>query len=182
MVIKIISGGQTGADRAALDWAIRHGIRHEGSYPKGRGGENGEIPPKYKLTELSSESYADQIERNILDSDGTLLLTEGSALTEASALTAEYCQRHRKPLLRLIRSAPRSAARLASFVEKHQIFVLNITGCHSSSARGMESFVDSILSESSQIFLLPHKNYLFMDHPLPLSETSEKRATGEHTI
>jgi len=72
MVIKIISGGQTGADRAALDFAIKHNIPYGGWVPKGRKTEDGTLPEKYNLQEMPTVQYANRTEKNILDSDGTL--------------------------------------------------------------------------------------------------------------
>ena len=74
-VRKIVSGGQTGVDRAALDFAIRHGIAHGGYCPKGRRSESGRIAEKYQLTECASPDYAMRTALNILHSDGTLILT-----------------------------------------------------------------------------------------------------------
>jgi hypothetical protein len=96
--IQLISGGQTGADRAALDAAIALGLPHGGWLPKGRKTEAGPLPPHYRLQELDSPRYRDRTERNILSADATLIcsygpLTGGSALTEALAI------RHDRPLL-----------------------------------------------------------------------------------
>ena len=72
MIIRIISGGQTGADRAALDFAIKHNIPYGGWVPKGRKTEDGTLPEKYHLQEMPTVQYANRTEKNILDSDGTL--------------------------------------------------------------------------------------------------------------
>jgi len=86
MLQKIISGGQTGADRAALDFAIGFDIPHGGWIPKGRKTEDGVLPDKYKLKEMPTASYPKRTEKNVLDSDGTLILSHGK-LTGGSALT-----------------------------------------------------------------------------------------------
>ena len=98
--VLIISGGQTGADQAALDAAMALGIAHGGWLPKGRKTEAGPLPPRYALREMASGRYRDRTEKNILIADGTLLcsfgpLTGGSALTEALAI------RHARPLLHI---------------------------------------------------------------------------------
>jgi predicted Rossmann-fold nucleotide-binding protein len=73
--LTIISGGQTGADRAALDWALQHGIPHGGSCPRGRLAEDGVIPTRYQLQELPSPEYAARTERDVLDADGTVIFS-----------------------------------------------------------------------------------------------------------
>ncbi len=77
MIKRIISGGQTGADQAALDVAIKLDISHGGWIPKGRLTEDGPLPDKYKLQEMPTSSYPKRTEKNILDSDGTLILSHG---------------------------------------------------------------------------------------------------------
>ena len=96
MISKIISGGQTGVDRAALDAAIQLGIPHGGSIPKGRRAEDGPISERYNLKETNSDAYADRTEQNILDADGTLLISRG-ALTDGSELTRILAAKHKKP-------------------------------------------------------------------------------------
>ena len=77
MIKRIISGGQTGADQAALDIAIEFGILHGGWIPKGKKTEDGVLPDKYKLKEMPTASYPKRTEQNVLDSDGTLILSHG---------------------------------------------------------------------------------------------------------
>ena len=77
MISKIISGGQTGADRAALDVAIKLSIPHGGWIPKGRKTEDGTLPDKYKLKEMTTASYPKRTEQNVIDSDGTLIIARG---------------------------------------------------------------------------------------------------------
>ena len=96
MLQKIISGGQTGADRAALDFAIEFNIPHGGWIPKGRKTEDGVLPEKYQLQEMPTASYPKRTEKNILDSDGTLILSYGK-LTGGSALTRKLTKKHSKP-------------------------------------------------------------------------------------
>jgi len=74
-ILKIVSGGQTGADRAALDWAIRNGVPCGGWCPKGRRAEDGAIEAKYPLKESSSRSYLQRTEWNVGDSDGTVVFS-----------------------------------------------------------------------------------------------------------
>ena len=77
-VTKFVSGGQTGADRAALDWAIEHKFEHGGWCPLGRLAEDGPIDPKYELTETPTAEYAQRTEWNVRDSDGTVIFSIGS--------------------------------------------------------------------------------------------------------
>jgi len=156
MVIKIISSGQAGVERAALDWAIIHGVRHGGYCSKALCSEE-QIRTSYRLTELLADSNSDAVERNVVESDGTLLITEGDALSDVSALAVEYCRNYEKPLLLIKHSEPNGARRLVSFVEKHKIFVIHITGPGTSKANGLVTFVTSIMDEALPIFLFPRR-------------------------
>ena len=96
--MKIISGGQTGADRAALDAAIELKIPHGGWLPRGRKTEEGPLPQRYLLRELDSENYKERTEKNVIDSDGTIIVSFGP-LTGGSALTESLAIRHDRPCL-----------------------------------------------------------------------------------
>jgi predicted Rossmann-fold nucleotide-binding protein len=82
--LKIISGGQTGADRAALDFAIKHGMPHGGWCPQGRIAEDGPIDAKYQLHETPSADYVQRTEWNVRDSDGTVIFSVGKELSGCS--------------------------------------------------------------------------------------------------
>src|SRR6516225_901027 len=97
--IKIISGGQTGVDRAALDFAIRHGLEHGGWCPKGRKAEDGAIPRRYHLQETDSPEYAERTVKNILAADATLIIVREEPLTGGTALTFELAEKHGRPVL-----------------------------------------------------------------------------------
>jgi len=86
---KIVSGGQTGADRAALDFAIKNNIHHGGWIPKSRLTEEGPLPTHYQLWEMETRSYAKRTEQNVIDSDGTLILSHGE-LSGGSDLTRQF--------------------------------------------------------------------------------------------
>ncbi len=77
MLKKIISGGQTDADQAALDIAIKLRIPHGGWIPKGRTTEAGTLPDRFKLQEMSSGNYAECIKQNVIDANGTLIISYG---------------------------------------------------------------------------------------------------------
>lgn len=130
MVTKIISGGQTGADRAALDVAIKLGILHGGWTPKGRLTENGKLDDKYQLKEMDTADYNKRTEQNVIDSDGTLILSHGK-LTGGSDYTQDMVLRHGRPWLHIdLNKAPssRSVRQIKSWIAEHKIKVLNVAG------------------------------------------------------
>jgi hypothetical protein len=131
---KIISGGQTGADRAALDFAMQHDIPHGGWLPKGRRTEEGPLAGKYQLQEMPTSRYESRTQKNILDSDGTLIVSHGK-LNRGSALTRQLAEKHKKPWIHidLDNVGQKEAARLlAAWMEKHHIFMLNVAGARKS--------------------------------------------------
>lgn len=145
--MKIISGGQTGADRAALDVALELGIECGGWCPRGRRAEDGAIDARYPLRETDSAEYPVRTERNVIDSDATVLITRGRA-TGGSALTARLARRHRKPLLEidLDQTAPAAAAeRLRDFIAGSGAAVLNVAGPRESTAPGIGALVKEVL-------------------------------------
>jgi hypothetical protein len=77
MITKIISGAQSGVDRAALDFALKFKISHGGWIPKGRLAEDGPLPEKYQLQEMPTSSYPKRTEQNVIDSDGTVIFSRG---------------------------------------------------------------------------------------------------------
>ena len=131
MLRKIISGGQTGVDRAALDVAMRLGIAHGGWIPKGRLTEDGSLPPQYQLQEMPTDDYAARTEQNVLDSDGTLLISRGSP-TGGTDHTRKMALKHGKQLLHIdmaLGQRPSDAGSLiASWIEMNRIETLNVAG------------------------------------------------------
>src|SRR5690349_3289616 len=125
---RIVSGGQTGADRAALDWAIARGVPHSGYCPKGRLSEDGVIPDRYALTELGSMSYLARTEKNVRESDGTVIFTLSEKLAGGPKRTAEFAEAHGKPCLHIWHTPRLEIAALAlrAFVVDHRIQVLNV--------------------------------------------------------
>lgn len=95
---KIIAGGQTGADRAGLDAAMEAGIPVGGYCPKGRLAEDSTVPAKYLLTELNAGGYTARTEKNVVESDGTLILNVGN-LSGGTRLTLDCAKKHAKPCL-----------------------------------------------------------------------------------
>ena len=94
---KVISGGQSGADQAGLDWAIAHNIPHGGWCPKGRRSEDGQIDARYQLAETPSSNYLERTEWNVRDSDATLIFTLTDKLDGGSKNTKELAERLDKP-------------------------------------------------------------------------------------
>ena len=146
--VTILSGGQTGADRAALDWALARGVAHGGWCPRGRRAEDGPIPPCYRLQETESEDYRERTECNVRDSDATVILSLAPELTGGSALTAELASVLGKPCLHLSEERdglPDAAAALRALVTRHGVRVLNVAGPRASGAPGIERFVAAVL-------------------------------------
>lgn len=150
--LKIISGGQTGVDRAALDWAIAHGIPHGGYCPLGRLAEDGSIPAQYQLQEFPLADYAARTEQNVLAADGTVIFTLKTALLGGTLLTAQYAQKWQKPLLHLAQEtvAKEGAQKLLDFLTQHHIQVLNVAGPRASEAPGIETYVKQTLESLLQ--------------------------------
>ena len=154
MLKKIISGGQTGVDQAALDVAINFGIDHGGWIPKGRKTEAGKLPDKYMLKEMPTSSYLKRTEQNVIDSDGTLIISHGK-LTGGSLQTFVMAKRHNKELLHIDLEINRgfSAAQLIqSWIVLNDIKVLNVAGPRASE--------DPYIYENA-VRLLKAVNYLF---------------------
>ena len=155
--ITIISGGQTGADQAALDAAIFLRIPHGGWICSGRKTEAGPLPDKYLLKEIESPRYRDRTEKNILAADGTLIFcfgppTGGSALTEALAI------RHDRPCLRLdldVITETQAATALLSWLHEQKIRILNVAGPRASNEPRIHGAVYSILTNLSWEELRP---------------------------
>jgi len=145
---KIISGGQTGADRVALDWAIKHNVPHGGWCPKGRKAEDGSISPVYQLTETPSDDYLERNEWNVRDSDGTVIFTIRCELSDGSKRTADFAEQHRKPWLHLSENSEGGDAeiRLKRFIEDNNIKVLNVAGSRASQEPRLLAFVPAVLS------------------------------------
>lgn len=129
MLARIISGGQTGADRAALDAALALAFPIGGSCPVGRMAEDGPLAERYTLTEIGG-GYRQRTRQNVVDADATAIFYQAYPRggTEATLL---FCIRQQKPYklidMSLLQPA-RSAALLAEFVGEHRVTVLNVAG------------------------------------------------------
>ncbi|GBE13362.1 putative molybdenum carrier [bacterium BMS3Bbin14] len=128
--MKIISGGQTGADRAALDAARELELPHGGWLPRGRKTENGPLPRSYPLEELDSSEYRPRTEKNILASDGTLIVSFGP-LRGGSALTESLARRHDRPCLHINLEETtdnQAVASIMAWLRRNRIATLNVAG------------------------------------------------------
>lgn len=131
----IVSGGQTGVDRSALDVALELGLACGGWCPRGRRAEDGPIPARYPLRETPASEYPQRTEWNVRDSDGTLLLHEGRR-GRGTALTARLARRMERPLLEVdLRRADAAAAR--AWLRAQGIARLNVAGPRESEAPGI---------------------------------------------
>jgi hypothetical protein len=147
--LTIVSGGQTGADRAGLDWAITHGIPHGGWCPKGRRAEDGAIPEGYLLKETPSGTYIQRTEWNVRDSDGTAIFTRAERLVAGSLRTLEFALRLPKPHLHLAAASKANfALQLRMWMKQHRIRVLNVAGSRASQEPDVGAFVTRVLEEA----------------------------------
>ncbi len=126
-VTKIISGGQTGVDRAALDAAIELGIARGGWCPNGRASEQGPIPDHYPLIETPLADPAQRTEWNVRDTDATLIIAQGK-LTGGAALTQRLATSLPKPCLVIDPAEATSAATVRAWLNEHAVTTLNVAG------------------------------------------------------
>lgn len=145
-MIKIISGGQTGVDRAALDFAINNNIDCGGWCPKSRIAENGIIPDKYPLKETESPDYSERTELNVKDSDGTLIFFV-KELYRGTALTKKLCKKYNRPYFLYDLLINPSVETVRKWINDNNIQVINIAGPRESSEEGIYNFVYRILTE-----------------------------------
>jgi hypothetical protein len=145
----LVAGGQTGADRAALDWAIEEGVRHGGWCPRGRRTEDGALPDLYRLRETPGSGYLQRTEWNVRDSDATLVFTLSDKLDGGSKRTADFADRHGKPWLHVRPGVhPRFVAR---FLARRNVIVLNVAGKRESSAPGISILVRQVLAQALRV-------------------------------
>jgi hypothetical protein len=133
---RLVSGGQTGVDRAALDVALECGVRCGGWCPRGRRAEDGRIARRYPLRETPSDRYAQRTAWNVRDSDGTLILTRG-APTGGTALTLRIAQSLGRPVLIVDLGLSRAVTPVVRWTEKHSIGILNVAGPRESTCPGI---------------------------------------------
>jgi len=153
MIKKVISGGQTGADRAGLDAAIECGIPHGGWCPAGRKASDGRIPDRYALEETEESSYPERTKKNIENSDGTVIFFRDGRISPGCRLTVRLCYEGGKSFLPLVLD-PRvdedeldQAAVIDAWVVANGIEVLNVAGSRESKAPGIYGEVYDVICE-----------------------------------
>ena len=132
---KVVSGGQTGVDRAALDAAIYVGLEHGGWCPRGRKAEDGTVPPNYQLQETEAPQYAVRTERNVVDSDATLILHVGE-LSGGTRYTHAMAVKHDRPVHLIDLGQPIDFAAARDWLRQTGVVVLNVAGPRESSSPG----------------------------------------------
>ncbi|QQS39966.1 MAG: putative molybdenum carrier protein [Acidobacteriota bacterium] len=150
-VEKVVSGGQTGADRAGLDAAVELGLETGGWIPKGRLAEDGLVPRSYStLKETDSANYPERTELNVRDSDCTVIVSRGK-LTGGSLLTFEIAKQYGKPAIHIdlrSESPEKAALRLRDWLERNGCRVLNVAGPRASSDREIYSLARLLIVDS----------------------------------
>ena len=146
---RLVSGGQTGVDRAALDAAMSLGIPCGGWCPRGRRADGGPIPRIYPLQEASTSAYPQRTAWNVRDSDGTLVLTRGTP-KGGTALTVHLARRAGKPVQIVDLDGVPGSAEVSAWIERERIGTLNVAGPRESEAPGIHdqavSFLRGLLS------------------------------------
>jgi len=149
MALRVVSGGQTGVDRAALDAALSAGLPIGGFCPRGRLAEDGTIPERYPLVETQSAEYPQRTEWNVRDSDATLVLTRG-APTGGTAYTLEVARQLGRPALLVDLAAQPDLAAARKWCLEHAVRTLNVAGPRESGAPGIyveaRSFMEAFFS------------------------------------
>jgi hypothetical protein len=145
--VRIVSGGQTGVDRAALDVAMALGIPHGGWCPKGRLAEDGVIPRQYQLAETELPDYARRTEQNVFDSDATLILCRGQP-SGGTELTRRLAERLRRPYLVVDLLQPIDWPMVRAWLAQRGSGTLNVAGPRESQCPGIHGEAVEFLREA----------------------------------
>lgn len=145
-IAKIVSGGQTGVDRAALDVALELGFPCGGWVPRGRRAEDGRIPPIYPLRETDSHSYAKRTRLNVRDADATLILTRGEP-TGGTALTVDCARSLNRPHLVVDLEGEVDLPAVHEWLARHDVRVLNVAGPREGAPPGIYRIAADFLRE-----------------------------------
>lgn len=162
-LVRIVSGGQTGVDRAALDVALAAGLSCGGWCPAGRRAEDGVIPKRYPLRETPTAEYAERTHLNVRDSDATLILARERRVAGGTALTQEFAEALGRPCLVLDPRAPDGADKAARWLIEQQVRVLNVAGPRESTEPGIYEEAFELLSR------------LFGEAPSPRKRSARRR-------
>jgi len=163
LIEKIVSGGQTGVDRGALEAAVELGFPYGGLVPKGRRAEDGVVPETFdQMTEAPFESYIYRTEQNVMNSDCTLILSREidnlrppeRQLSGGTYKTYLFAIQHRKPCLVLVRGELAKVGEWLAKVAKDlgkESLVLNVAGPRESKTPGIQKatheFVKRLIGE-----------------------------------
>ncbi len=145
---KIIAGGQTGVDRGALDAALASEFPCGGWCPGDRRAEDGKIPDHYPLTPLRGGGYRERTHRNVVDSDGTVILFHRT-LTGGTLLTQDFFVAEKKPFILIDGanfSVPEAAAAICQFVDDRHVRLLNVAGPRLSGWRAGHDYAFAVVT------------------------------------
>jgi hypothetical protein len=142
---KIISGGQTGVDRGALDLALELGLPHGGFCPQGRRAEDGVIPPRYELESTQSTGYPQRTRMNVQLADATLILTPERRPRGGTRMTAKMALERGTPWLAADPTREGHVDKVASWLEKTRPGVLNVAGPRESKCPGIQGKTTAFL-------------------------------------
>ena len=159
LISKIVSGGQTGVDRGAIEAALELGFPYGGLIPKGRLAEDGQVPLDFAaMEESTNRNYIHRTEWNVVHSDATLIITNSVPLSGGTKRTVDFCEKHKKPYLVLER--PNSdlvgyevyqviewLIKLAEETLRREALVLNVAGPRESKAKGIQEETRTIVHE-----------------------------------
>ena len=184
MLKKIISGGKTGADRAALDVALKLGIPHGGWIPKDRMAEDGPLPNVYRLKETPTDSYDACSEKNTQEANGTLIIARGK-LTDGTNYARRMTLKHKKQLLGIdlnLINHYDAASLVASWIRMQNVKVLYVAGPRASEDRQIYQDVVIILEQVVQILTEEdRKSQIALIHP-KIGRTSKPPKTVEEAV
>lgn len=150
MFSRIVSGGQTGVDRAALDFALANGIEHGGWCPKGRRAEDGVLDEKYNLHETPCKDYRQRTEWNVRDSDGTLIIVD-LELSGGTRYTCEVARKLEKPVMKVNAGGLGKEKEVLDWLERNDVQVLNVAGPRASTEPEIYTMARELLDK---IYLL----------------------------
>lgn len=178
MIKKIISGGQPGVERAALDLAIKLDIPHGGWITKGRLTQNGVLPNTYKLKEMTSTSRSEQLAKNVMQADGTVVFTRGQP-PDLMRTTIDIVETHDRPYLIVDLQQSRSlkaVRQLAAWIQEQGIEILHVTGSKTSQDPGSYQDTINLLEGIVYLSLMHHRQAGFIRTPKSRSKVSTNDA------
>ncbi len=144
----IISGAQTGVERAALDWTVKHDLPRGGRHPAGLT----EVPdPLHKLREVETENVLEGIEANIRDADGTVVFASAAKATGTAQKAVSTSKKHKKPVLHVHRGILGVSEKIVAFLDKYYVRRLHLTGSPEADEPGLSVWVTSELEKAKGI-------------------------------